>query len=1067
MSNNLAVRITGDIADIKAKIGSVESSLRQFGVEGKRSGTAVAEGMTKAKGGIRSISEQLDSMRTNAIAAFSVFALANRAQRIGQLADQIQGVNSRLLIAVGSQNAFNAAQERAYAVSAKTGTGYESTATLLSRLSQVGAGYGLTQERIATTTEVTARALQLSGAATAESTAVVRQFSQALGSGVLRGEEFNSIMENGPRLAKALADGLGLPIGKLRALAEQGLLTTDVVVAALESQAGVLEAQAENYKRTMGQAASHASDEFGRMVDAANQWTGAGQSVAATFDYVAEHMREMLGGVAVAAVGGLTVAMVRGGQAAVTWAAQTVAAQAAATASTIRLHQAVVAEAGAEVIAAERRLAALPAMFRSVAAEQALTAARANLTTATTALNTAQAQGSVVARGWTGVLRLMGGSIGIITTLLTAGATAWMIWGNKAEDAGDKAASATDRAVDALKRMRNAQAFGEDVLAPFREDVAAAEAARNAVVASKGDAWKVSRLWETDDMEIRDAENAVSQAYSRLQEAARLGRQKLEAGARTTGSALGAEILGKSFNQWLDKFRDRIDPIGGALKDLAAQAKEAGIAVDSAEYKAAEALIRESFKKKGSAAGESLDLDDYGKSALSSMQAQSQRELDILKARLAGEMSIAQRGFEANTIGLEAYYAERRRIITAESQAEIAAQEGIAAQAAAEKARLEALNPGGKRGAEQISDQIRQLDEKIAEAEGRAQVLRIQADTAVADLAADQAKAARERVDKAMSDAQAIIAATEQSLQSRVITGLETEASARAKLKSTIGEQARALESDLIPQIERLMLAASNPLARAELQAILDKIQEMNATARTQTWADGLKQGVQDYATTASDGFETAKDAATKSMQGIEDAAVNMLMGVKTSTTDVVNSIIADFARLAMQQSITQPLAGGLSSALDWLFNGGSAGASALTNVTSGLGIASAKGNVFNGGLDRYVNTVRNTPTYFDASGYRPFALGGVFAEAGPEAIMPLSRDSSGRLGVRASGAPNISVNIHESPGKGGQVEQSQGQDGSFTLDIFFDQIDTRLAANIAQGRGATARVLSQRSRLS
>jgi hypothetical protein len=163
-----------------------------------------------------------------------------------------------------------------------------------------------------------------------------------------------------------------------------------------------------------------------------------------------------------------------------------------------------VAEAGAEVIAAERRLAALPAMFRSVAAEQALTAARANLTTATTALNTAQAQGSIVARGLTGLLGFLGGPIGLITTLLTAGATAWMIWGNKAETAGDKAESAAERGHSALERLRKAQSFGEDALAPFREEVAAAEAARNAVVASKGDAWKVSRLWKTDDAEIRE-----------------------------------------------------------------------------------------------------------------------------------------------------------------------------------------------------------------------------------------------------------------------------------------------------------------------------------------------------------------------------------------------------------------------------------------------------------------------------------------------------------------------------------------------------------------------------------
>lgn len=105
------------------------------------------------------------------------------------------------------------AQQDAYRIAARTGAGFEAVATLYRRLAQAARSLGLSQEQIARTTEITALALRVSGASAAESASVVRQLAQAIGSGVLRGDEFISIMDNGSRLAQALADGLGQPVG--------------------------------------------------------------------------------------------------------------------------------------------------------------------------------------------------------------------------------------------------------------------------------------------------------------------------------------------------------------------------------------------------------------------------------------------------------------------------------------------------------------------------------------------------------------------------------------------------------------------------------------------------------------------------------------------------------------------------------------------------------------------------------------------------------------------------------------------------------------------------------------
>jgi TP901 family phage tail tape measure protein/lambda family phage tail tape measure protein len=420
-----------------------------------------------------------------------------------------------------------------------------------------------------------------------------------------------------------------------------------------------------------------------------------------------------------------------------------------------------------------------------------------------------------------------------------------------------------------------------------------------------------------------------------------------------------------------------------------------------------------SGSSKSRATATSLDLDGYGTSALAALRAQSQRELDVLRAKLDNELSIAQRGYDAGTTGLEEYYAERRRVIEDGAAAEIAAQEGAISKAQAEQERLRQLDPGGARGQEQISDQVRALDEKIADAQARIAVLKTQTSTAIADLAAEQATAARDRIDQTMADAQAIISATEQSLQSRVITGLETESTARAKLKAAIGEQAQALQSELVPQIERLMLVASNPLARAELQAILDKIREMQAAARNQTWLDGLKQGVADYGATAKDSFQTARDAATSAFQGAENAVVQFAKTGKIEVSDMVTTINAEIARLAFRQMVSQSydwlgglLQTGLSAASSYFGGGASMAAGAAGSGFNYAGELSsffsmnAKGNAYQSpSLSAYSGRIYNSPQLF------AFAQGaGVFAEDGWEGIFPLRRTATGDLGVQAIG---------------------------------------------------------------
>lgn len=158
------------------------------------------------------------------------------AAEIIQLADSFNQLESRVRLATGSGAAFATGMDGIKRIANATLTDLESTAALFSKLTTSGRELGLAQKDVLSLTETINQAMKVSGATTAEASSTILQFSQALSSGVIRGDEFNSIMENGGRLADAMAKGLGVTKGELRAMAEEGKLTASTVIEAIQSQ---------------------------------------------------------------------------------------------------------------------------------------------------------------------------------------------------------------------------------------------------------------------------------------------------------------------------------------------------------------------------------------------------------------------------------------------------------------------------------------------------------------------------------------------------------------------------------------------------------------------------------------------------------------------------------------------------------------------------------------------------------------------------------------------------------------------------------------------------------------
>lgn len=213
----------------------------------------------------RSVSSLQRTMSGLSAVARSVIA-AISVQQVAAYGNEWVTVNNKLANSVRANESLAEVTQRVFDISQNTMSSLAATATLYGRLERATRSAGTSTKDLITLTSTINKGLAVSGATTEEASSTMTQLSQALASGVLRGEEFNSISENGSRLAVALADSLGVTIGQLRAMAAQGKLTTEVVVNGLLKQSGAIAKEFANTTVTMGQAFTIATNNITKFV---------------------------------------------------------------------------------------------------------------------------------------------------------------------------------------------------------------------------------------------------------------------------------------------------------------------------------------------------------------------------------------------------------------------------------------------------------------------------------------------------------------------------------------------------------------------------------------------------------------------------------------------------------------------------------------------------------------------------------------------------------------------------------------------------------------------------------
>ena len=310
-------------------------------------------------------------------------------QQVAEYADAWATVNNKLSNSVRPTEQLANVTQRVFDVTQATRSSLDATATLYARLERGTRQYNTSAADLAKLTTIINQGFVVSGATAQEAENAIIQLSQGIASGVLRGEEFNSVAEQGSRLMVALADSLGVGIGELRAMAAQGKLTTDVVVNGLLSQGTVIGAEFANTTTTISQALQVAGNNI-------TKFFGENSTVktgAAIFSDAVVTISENIGGLSalltgVAAilgsryVGALTMATaakIKAAAASRTLSAEeSLAAQAAANKAAADLRAAAVAKERAldEIRLAEMMRLTAISEANVTAAEQRLSAAR-------------------------------------------------------------------------------------------------------------------------------------------------------------------------------------------------------------------------------------------------------------------------------------------------------------------------------------------------------------------------------------------------------------------------------------------------------------------------------------------------------------------------------------------------------------------------------------------------------------------------------------------------------------------------------------------------------------------
>jgi len=288
-SAEFVVEITANLQAIKAGLRSLQGDINKIKNDAAKPGKGIDLGIDKTKSSIQGAITAVKGLIASYAGLQTVTGLA-------RLADEAATLNARLKLATNSQEELNQAQAGTFDIAQRTRTSVGATIDLYARLERSTRDLGVNQATLLQLTESINQAAQISGGGPGAEAALF-QLSQGLASGTLRGEELNSVLEQTPRISQAIADGLGVPIGKLRELAEEGELTAERVGQALLSQKDKIAKEYSALPLTISGAITQLSNAFLKYVGETDKATGSSRQIAEAIKTLADNLPEIINAV--------------------------------------------------------------------------------------------------------------------------------------------------------------------------------------------------------------------------------------------------------------------------------------------------------------------------------------------------------------------------------------------------------------------------------------------------------------------------------------------------------------------------------------------------------------------------------------------------------------------------------------------------------------------------------------------------------------------------------------------------------------------------------------------------
>ncbi|EAP7373397.1 phage tail tape measure protein [Salmonella enterica] len=1035
----LIIKISANSQSFQSEISRASRMGNDYYRVMQTGGRQAAAASRETQRALAEVTSQINTAKASALGMAGAFAGAFATGHLISLADEWSSVNARLKQASQSSDDFTESQRALMDISQRTGTAFSDNASLFARSAASMREYGYSSQQVLDVTEAISTGLKLSGASTAEASSVITQFSQALAQGVLRGEEFNSVNENGDRVIRALAAGMGVARKDLKAMADQGLLTADKVVPALISQLGTMRGEFEAMPQTVSAATTKIENAFMAWVGGANEATGATATLVSVMNGVADNIDTVAAAAGVlASIGGARylggklsdlgsetanlidarkneIALAAARAESATQSQRKAAADALAAERAYQLAQSELALAkntNAEALATQNAIAKRQAM---IAANAALVQSNRAVATSQEALNKMTSAMNLVKAGASGLLSLVGGIPGI----LMLGAGAWFAMYQKQEQARESAiqyASTLDEVVEKSKQMSPAQIKG--------------------AIADAGDSIDALKRKLNDLRDQQDSASASIKQYTDL------ARQFGVENDTNNGYVINAIKYQREY----DKIsRDIAETTSRLNQTISNQNKLQGEAINkTVEMAGAVGSLTEMYDRLNKVTKQYTPVSPpkYAGPVLPALDSKQQQAIEKAQRQLelSGLQGLdkarKQAEFDASDINLPAGWREKYVSMEVESARQL--------QAIRDSSR----HKGGKSEAEKTADTydklIKQQKEQIALAGQNTELAKLKYQVSQGELATltesqkqtllqNAALIDQQKIREQLRNYEANLAdsnASSRAANEAQLIGYGQGSRFRERLQEqfNIRKEFEEKNTDLLRQrqtgeIDEAFYQEALALNKRYLAERLRDQQGFYAASDAQRsdWADGMREGFANWADTASDYASQSADLVNNAMTGLVGNISDALAGNKVDWEDWASSVLQSMQKIILNAMLVDSLRStsnsGFFSSIGGMFGAGAGAVSGSTpsgaynSAASGLQLNAKGGAYASASLSAYSNSIVSSPTYF------AFAKGaGLMGEAGPEAIMPLTRSADGSLGVRVVGS--------QSPAAGNGITQ-------------------------------------------